>query len=102
MDILGVEIDPSFVYRVDAGIGYDSGLGYLYAFTIHFKDGKSYGVKLDFNMYASDSFRGALVRDNNIDRRKVKNIEKRKKEAKEKLGKIRNELIKQMNEMKNK
>ncbi len=99
MDILGVEIDPSFVYRVDAISHYAGGsAGYLFFFRIYFKDGSKFLVEISLNMYYSDVGKGAFYRDHNISPHKLRGLDNKKIKNERKITSLRDNLIKQMNE----
>ncbi len=99
MDILGIEVDPSFVYRVDKIAHYASGsAGYLFFFKIYFKDGSTFLVELSLNMYYSDVGRGAFYRDHNISPVKLRGLDNKKIKSQTKITTLRDNLIKQMNE----
>ncbi len=96
MDFLGIEITPSFVYKVDLLQGFKNEMGYCVYFDISFKDGNKHRVEDSFNAFWSNQFNGWLIRDRDIDKRKVRNVLSRADKSKNKLMLLRSRLILEM------
>lgn len=96
MNILGYEIDPSFVHTIHPITICETNNGYEYCFVLDFKDGRSHKVKVS-NNYSDFEYKEKLWSDtpflSNAYRKKM--LIKKPKDG-ERIKKIRMEIIQKM------
>lgn len=100
MNILGHEIDPTFVYQIGkifSGEGKPADESFYYFFEIRFKDGRSHTVSLSYN-YSTIEYKGReYVQSEFLSKKQKQIFPKKRAAAQVKIKELRNLIIKAMN-----